>query len=158
MELRELLTQVFAGSLSAQIELISTFQDFGYNIKLIKAEEEKKMLNFDKYREEIDRIIENGGAPHRMISRLCLQKTNLESVNADGVLDWLFSEYEQPLLQNGDSLKPGDWIMVRDCDDSMWRKCQFLCFIDGEFHTRKDIGGYFSYVDYKQARLPEDGE
>ena len=29
MELRELLTQVFTGSLSAQIELISTFQDFG---------------------------------------------------------------------------------------------------------------------------------
>ena len=41
MELRELLTQVFTGSLSAQIELISTFQDFDYNIKLIKVEEEK---------------------------------------------------------------------------------------------------------------------
>ena len=53
MELRELLTQVFAGSLSAQIELISAFQDCGYNIKLIKIEEEPEMLNFDKYVNEI---------------------------------------------------------------------------------------------------------
>lgn len=160
MELRELLTQVFAGSLSAQIELISTFQDFGYNIRIIKIKEEKKMLNVDKYRKEIDRIIENGGVPRHMISRMCLQKTNLESVDAAEVLDWLFSEHEPPLLENGDGLKPGDWVMVRKIDGK-WNKRQFMCYYNGFYITtslERKIHDDEMYRFWPQARLPEDGE
>lgn len=160
MELRELLTQVFTGSLSAQIELISTFQDFGYNIKLIKIEEEKKMLNIDKYRKEIDRMIENGGVPRYMLLRMCLQKTNLESIDTAEVLDWLFSEYEPPLLENGDGLKPGDWIMVKNMNDAEWNKRQFAYYYKGNFHC--DSSGWSlsrCEIDrWEQARLPEEGE
>lgn len=161
MELRELLTQVFTGSLSAQIELISTFQDFGYNIKLIKIEEEKKMLNIDKYRKEIDRMIENGGVPRYMLLRMCLQKTNLESIDTAEVLDWLFSEYEPPLLKNGDGLKPGGWIMVRDGDGVSWRKRQFMCYFDNRFYCFKPHSQFKNECDcvmWAQARLPMEGE
>ena len=163
MELRELLTQVFTGSLSAQIELISTFQDFGYNIKLIKIEEETKMLNVDKYRKEIDLMIENGAKPRYMILRMCLEKTNLESVDTAEVLDWLFSEYEPPLLKNGDDLKPGDWIMVRDRDGDKWQKRHFMCYfqsLDRSFVTLEEMHGWYigKHECWKQARLPMDGE
>ena len=118
------------------------------------------MLNFDKYREEIDRIIENSGAPRHMISRLCLQKTNLESVNADGVLGWLFSEYKPPLLENGDDLNPGDWIMVREPDDEAWVKKIFAYYYDGRFYCANDIAFFKNglLVNRTKARLPEDGE
>lgn len=163
MELRELLTQVFAGSLSAQIELISTFQDFGYNIRLIKIEEEKKMLNIDKYRKEIDRMIENGGMPRHMFLRLCLEKTKLESVDAAEVLDWLFSEYEPPLLENGDRLKPGDWIEVSD-DCVTWYNHSFVCYYNARFFVVGDVMSKSfnengtNITGWKYARLPEDGE
>lgn len=160
MELRELLTQVFAGSLSAQVELISAFQNCGYNIRLIKIEEEKKMLNIDKYRKEIDRMIENGGMPRHMFLRLCLEKTKLESVDAAEVLDWLFSEYEPPLLEDGDELKPGDWIMVRDNDKDDWEKKVFIGYLKGYFYCASELFGALEAdaASYSQARLPEDGE
>lgn len=175
MELRELLTQVFTGSLSAQIELISTFQDFGYNIKLIKIEEEKKMLNVDKYREEL-------------LEEMKLKKEKLndcENDNYNGVeiyfrsieavkgrhgggcsrffsddVKWLFSEYEPPLLENGDGLKPGDWIMVRDVDSQSFVRRQFLYFFDGKFicsaPNHAPLEGFGE--PWVQARLLEDGE
>lgn len=161
MELRELLTQVFAGSLSAQIELIGTFQDFGYNIKIEKIKEEPKMLNVDKYRKEIDQMIENGAKPRHMILNMCLEETKSESVDTAAALDWLFSEYEPPLLKNGDNLNPGDLIMVKDEFNDGWRKRVFVAYYDGRFlvvQGGRKIGEHNVVQYVKQARLPKDGE
>ena len=143
-----------AGPISTMVEL--TLEQ----VVRSTQKEEKKMLNVDKYREEIDRIIENGGVPRHMISRMCLQKTNLESVDAATTLDWLFSEYEPPLLENGDGLKPGDWIMVLDNEDGAWENRQFLAYFDGWFYARKIVSdGWIEKIDrFRQARLPEEGE
>lgn len=119
------------------------------------------MLNIDKYRKEIDLMIENGAVPRHGILRMCLEETNSESVDAAAALDWLFSEYEPPLLENGDGLKPGDWIMVRDADGESWGKRQFMCFYDNRFITA--AGGVkmqhaSGFSAWKQARLTMGGE
>ena len=81
----------------------------------------------------------------------------------EGMREWLNAEHvepEPPLLENGAGLEPGDWIMVRDNDGYKWEKCQFLCYLDGEFYVRKDckFNDCYSFSRRKQARLPEDGE
>lgn len=139
-----------------------TYMGFRDYVHWLRAQhkEEKKMLNVDKYRKEIDRMIENGGVPRYMLLRMCLQKTNLESIDTAEVLDWLFSEYEPPLLKNGDGLKPGDWIMVKNMNDAEWNKRQFAYYYKGNFHC--DSSGWSlsrCEIDrWEQARLPEDGE
>ena len=76
------------------------------------------------------------------------------------VCNWLFSEYEQPLLENGDKLKTGDWIMVRSSSCDNWFKRQFLYYYDGKFYcvmngsTPKDK----QIVCWSYARFPEEGE
>lgn len=167
MELRELLTQVFIGSLSAQIELISTFQDFGYNIKLIKIEEEKKMLNIEKYWPKIETLRDRykGEGEHYPLQEAFKR---VSGEHNEGImpgtigraLEWLFSEYEPPLLENGDGLKPGDWIMVRDVDSQSFVRRQFLYFFDGKFvcsaPNSTPLEGFGE--PWVQARLLEDGE
>ena len=80
----------------------------------------------------------------------------------ENILQWLNAEYEEPeppLLENGDGLKPGDWIVVRYDDDEPWTKVQFLAYIDGVFYTREPlIGGAFKIMAYRQARLPMESE
>ena len=118
------------------------------------------MLNVDKYREEIAEIISKhiGWTASNAVSHLKPYKTYSE------IIDWLFSEYEPPLLKNGDGLKPGDWIMVRHSDAAPWRKKSFLCYCKGIFYASNDnkfLKGNDVYIDvigYLQARLPEDGE
>ena len=159
-ELTKRIKKAMSGDFDTQFELIYAFAELGYSITIKKFEEEKKMLNIDKYRKEIDRMIENGGVPRYMLLRMCLQKTNLESIDTAEVLDWLFSEYEPPLLENGDGLKPGDWIMVRDVDSQSFVRRQFLYFFDGKFvcsaPNSTPLEGFRE--PWKQARLPEDGE
>lgn len=121
------------------------------------------MLNVDKYREEIMSDSVNklqcyiaalrgvGTIPcTHNLCKMCMEKS----------FEWLFSEYEPPRLENGNSLEPGDWIMVRDNDDYNWEKCQFLCYIDEEFYVRKkcNFNDCYLFLRRKQARLPEDGE
>lgn len=149
------------GDLQAQAEILYVDAMLNGDNRLIK--EEKKMLNVDKYRKEIDQIIENGGAPRHMLLRMCLQKTNLESIGAAEVLDWLFSEYEPPLLQNGDELKPGDWIEVSD-DCVTWYNHSFVCYYNARFFVVGDVMSKSfnengtNITGWKYARLPEDGE
>lgn len=175
MELRELLTQVFAGSLSAQIELISAFQDCGYNIKLIKIEEEPEMLNFDKYVNEIVEERKNHTALDCALLKIRIRhgagkscaNTPCSECREDSI-NWLCEEYKPQFLKNGDGLKPGDWIMVRDEDDQIWKKERFLSFANGSFYCIKSLFGshdgktnrdlYGEFVCYRQARLPGDGE
>lgn len=80
----------------------------------------------------------------------------------EDIESWLNAEYVEPdpsLLENGDGLKPGDWIMGRYDDDAPWTKTQFLAYIDGVFYTREPLnGGAFKFAVYYQARLPMEGE
>ena len=105
-------------------------------------------------------MIENGAVPRHGILRMCLEETNSESVDAAAALDWLFSEYEPPLLENGDGLEPGDWIMVKDPDNEVWVKKIFAYYYDGRFYCANDIAFFKNglLVNRTKARLPEDGE
>lgn len=87
--------------------------------------------------------------------------TNSEFYNVESIENWLNAEHkEPPLLKNGDGLKPGDWIMVRDNEVSDWAKRRFLFYYDGMFYcelVHNSIGNG-EYIPWKQARLPEKGE
>ena len=140
-------------------------------IKVIKKsfEEEKKMLNFDKYREEVEKraawaVREGSKNPkpaHLVLNEIIIGK-RLPHMKGNELVDWLFEEYEPPLLENGDGLKPGDWIMVRQYPGEEWKRLKFVLFdhdffyalCEGE-HLDKD---YIAISRWQQARLPEDGE
>ena len=138
-------------------------------VKVIKKnlEEEKKMLNFDKYVNEIIEERKNHTSLACALLKIrirhgeggtCLNtpcgKCREESIN------WLCDEYKPPLLQNGNGLKPGDWIMVRDADSQSFVRRQFLYFFDGKFvcsaPNHSPIEGFAE--PWVQARLLEDGE
>lgn len=73
--------------------------------------------------------------------------------------EWLQQEYEPPLLENGDGLKTGDWIMVKN-DGLEWRKLQFLFFWDGYFLTTDGVStpDTSCVIRWDYARLPDEGE
>lgn len=87
-----------------------------------------------------------------------------EFSSVESIENWLNAEHvepEPPLLENGDGLKPGDWIMVRDEFDDIWKKRAFVAYYDGCFISVR--GGYeileHNEVEYtRQARLPMEGE
>lgn len=125
------------------------------------------MLNVDKYREEIFEEIEiamKGSSPAPIVlavSRVHNRHTGEKCDFFEPELEWLFSEYEPPLLKNGDGLKPGDWIMVKESGDGdCWGKRQFLFYYNGRFYCElvDNPIGNGEYVSWKQARLPEEGE
>lgn len=131
------------------------------------------MLNVDKYREDLLEEIKTRETANKendnenssgliyfdSIGAVKRKYGGGESLYFSDDVKWLFTEYEPPLLENGDGLKPGDWIMARYDDDAPWTKTQFLAYIDGMFYTREPlIGGAFKLAVYYQARLPEDGE
>ncbi len=80
------------------------------------------------------------------------------------IAEWLLEEYKEPepeLLEDGDGLKPGDWIMVRSIGSPNWHKRQFMCFYDGKFYVADDKYGLEDsdyYTGWLQARLPMEGE
>ena len=125
------------------------------------------MLNFDKYREEVEKraawaIREGSKNPkpaHLVLNEILIWK-GLPYMKGNELVDWLFEEYEPPLLENGDGLKPGDWIMVRDVDSQSFVRRQFLYFFDGKFicsaPNHAPLEGFGE--PWVQARLPEDGE
>lgn len=82
--------------------------------------------------------------------------------NIERIENWLNAEHkEPPLLENGDGLKSGDWIMVRNDNEESWTSQVFLCFVYGYFICVCDkeyIGHDGNYKLWKQARLPEGDE
>lgn len=96
----------------------------------------------------------------------CVEKEckDCEFYTVESIENWLNAEHEEPeppLLENGDGLKPGDWIMVRDEFDDSWKKQAFVAYYDGRFIAVR--GGYkigeHNEVEYaRQARLPMEGE
>lgn len=123
------------------------------------------MQNVDKYREailcggvDIDRLDchiaalrgVGAGACKNDLCKMCMRES----------FRWLFSEYEPPLLENGDGLKPGDWIMVRNDENDCWTKRIFAYYYNDHFYAAclpQDLVDHAVYK-WKQARLPEDSE
>lgn len=134
------------------------------------------MLNVDKYREEL-------------LEEMKFKKEKLndcENDNYNGVeiyfrsieavkrrhgggcsqffsddVKWLFSEYEPPLLENGDGLKPGDKIMIRDNDGQKWVQATYLFYFNEMFYCVdgvRYIAEEGNFVNWLQARLPMEGE
>ena len=96
-----------------------------------------------------------------MLSKNC---KDCEFYNIESIENWLNAEHvetEPPLLENGDGLKPGDLIMVRDHEDQTWVKCTFICYLDGRFWITQAEGPYLLgqllISGWKQARLPMEG-
>lgn len=125
--------------------------------------EETKMLNIEKYREEILNAIDNAGKHACIfghIRKVIGRDVNCHRACIECIQDMivaLSSECKSPLLENGDGLKPGDWIMVRDGDDKPWVKMQFIGYFNDLFFAKEEKEVWFS-VGWKQARLPEEGE
>lgn len=134
-----------------------------FEARMRRERKETKMLNFDKYREAIicEDVDTNELDCHIAALRGIKDCGNCEcAVCMRESFRWLFSEYEPPLLKNGDGLKPGDLIMVRDREGDEWRKRQFAYYFGGAFfcaaHGCKPSSCEINR--WLQARLPEEGE
>lgn len=130
-----------------------------------EKKDEKPERNEDHYRETILREIDKGGEVSCIIADLrgeteCDEGDCIECMERSW--NWLYKEYRENVLKDGRDLKPGTWIMVRDSDDGPWVKRQFMCYINNRFYTVNDgsipIGKPFAVVDWRQARLPMEGE
>ena len=133
-----------------------------FEARMRREREEKTMLNFDKYREAI-----TSGDPEELPCHIAAVRRHTEPCDGNHCLDcmrenhkWLLDKYEPPLLKNGDGLKPGDWIMVRDCEAQSFVKRQFLYFYGHRFYcAHMGLTPLEDQIEwYKQARLPEEGE
>lgn len=81
------------------------------------------------------------------------------------ILQWLNAEHkepEPPLLENGDGLKPGDWIMVRQDFGEEWLRVKFAFFNNYFFYAISENASFdrdtMCLYRWQQARLPEEGE
>lgn len=133
------------------------------------------MLNIDKYKKDILQAVNTDLSQlNKTLYKLSTgedcssnkkfpncRMCNYSFACTDNHIAWLFSEYEPPLLKNGDNLKPGDWILVKSSDDDdFWDKWQFLAYLDGWFYVRKvPAEGWSEIVNkFKLARLLEENE
>lgn len=118
------------------------------------------MINAEKYKDEIlIKSKEYVGYNYPLFKAIDSIKGVYMDFNE--TIEWLLSEYEQPLLENGDSLKVGDWIMVKDSvHDDDWCKRQFTYYYNHKFYCaqdKHDLEYGKSYI-WNYARLPEEGE
>lgn len=70
-------------------------------------------------------------------------------------------EDEPPLLENGDGLKPGDKTMVRDNNEQNWVQATYLFYFNEMFYCVdgvRYIAEEGNFVNWRQARLPKEGE
>lgn len=117
------------------------------------------MLNFDKYREKIEKLdgylLPCGLAELRGFDFESCERTNCGSCVLNSLF-WLVKKYEPPLLKNGDGLKPGDEIMVRDRECTPWGKSRFVGYFNRLFFVTTPIDDHA--YGWRYARLPEKGE
>lgn len=135
-----------------------------FEARMRRERESKKMLNFDKYRD----VILSHGPDEVTCHDIAALRGRPEKCNGifcgecnSNNYKWLFSEYKPPLLQNGDSLKPGDEIMVRHYAKDAWKKRVFMCYYAGMFYVTTDMATAANMKTcevFTQARLPKEGE
>lgn len=132
------------------------------------TEEEKTMLNHEKFAQQLAQAEPKDRACAAAALRgiYCHEEWNDVEECYDCMKEtmaWLYEKADEPkLLKNGDGLKPGDWIMVRDRESDEWRKKQFVFCHNGWFYCLLE-GNNFAQINlqtirYEQARLPEKGE
>lgn len=125
-------------------------------------EEKKTMRNHEKFAQQLEQAEPKDRACAAAALRgvYCHEEWNDVEECYDCMKEsmaWLYEKAEAPkLLKNGDGLKPGDEIMVRDRDCTAWGKCQFIGYFNGLFFVATPIEDR-SY-GWRQARLPEKGE
>lgn len=96
----------------------------------------------------------------------CVEKDckDCEFYTVESIENWLNAEHvepELPLLKNGDGLKPGDKIMVRDNDGQKWVQATYLFYFNEMFYCVdgvRYIAEEGNFVNWLQARLPMEGE
>lgn len=118
------------------------------------------MTNYDKHKNEILKLAKERYSDLYAAEALAAHDIS-GLADADNVIKWLFDEYEPLLLKNGDGLKPGDWIMVRNYTHDDWKKVRFMCYFDGYFFATETFVRAINYKTcsvFTQARLPKDGE
>ena len=158
------------GDMNAKIAQLSVAVALngGEPVKIVK--EEKKMLNAEKYLTTIKEEIAKDACASKscLIAKVrgderpdCNDRTCRDC--SDESLDWLFSEHEPPRLKNGDGLKPGGEILVKNSNYANWEREKFLCYLDGLFFTTYNLDLPYSPEEFRAAcwryaRLPEDGE
>ena len=127
------------------------------------------MTNKEFYGDKLLAVVlaDTCGRLHRAVhGESCAGKdcNDCEFNTIEDIENWLNAEHEEPeppLLENGDGLKPGDWIMVRNGDGVSWRKRQFMCYFDNRFYCFKPHSQFKNECDcvmWLQARLPMEGE
>ena len=126
------------------------------------------MTNKEFYGDKLLAIaLENAcGTFHRVVhGKNCSGKNceDCELYTVERVENWLNAEHEEPeppLLENGDGLKAGDLIMVRNFDHQSWLKRSFAYFYDERFYcapNERDLEDG-TLIARRQARLPMEGE
>ncbi len=124
------------------------------------------MLNVEKYPEDIKNEMCNGDVETKpkpcIIAKVSgIGCNRICETCTETSIKWLFSKYEPPLLKNGDNLKTGDWLMVRNSEATDWKKRQFLFYYDHIFYCAyfdEKISGDVTIIGWSQARLPMEGE
>lgn len=97
----------------------------------------------------------------------CAEKEckDCEFYTVENVENWLNAEHEEPeppLLENGDGLEPGDWIMVRQNFGEEWLRVKFAFFNNYFFYAISENASFdrdtMCLSRWPQARLREEGE
>lgn len=128
-----------------------------------------KMTNKEFYGDKLLAIALDGVCrkSHRIVhGKSCADKEckDCEFYTVESIENWLNVEHEDPeppLLENGNGLKPGDWIMVRNYVNDDWKKRQFMCYFNGCFFVTTNFADTINYNvcnSFVQARLPMEGE
>lgn len=133
------------------------------------------ILNIEKYRDEILEEIEHRKRItdenniyydfeiyYKALENV-IRRYRKDATNVFSDIKWLFSEYEPPLLENGDNLKTGKWILVRDHSDEKWKNRQFAFYYNKHFYCFPPTNTICQCNTvclelHEQARLPEGNE
>lgn len=109
----------------------------------------KKMTNFEKYKNKITDIVEQGDAFALVNEKIVpcsgtpCEKCKFFIACKDRKLDWLSSEYKEPQIDW--SKVPVDTkILVRDSDEDVWLKRHFAKYEDDMVYAWAD--GQTSYT------------
>lgn len=73
------------------------------------------------------------------------------------VVRWLFDEWKEPVLKDGEGLEIGQTIMVKNECFEQWTRGEFLFYADGKFWCY-DVSNEDAAIAWMKARLLKEGE